>query len=567
MRLKDQLLAAFHCCDANHVGIIDRSQFMEIFTSLPHQVMQRDELERFWEQLGGDTSSCVNYEALLDSVFPDESGPAEATVTSEPSARFRELLRVVAAEISPEVAEELLQEHTHRLEKAAELNEMLKLEVQALRRSVNGDFQTLADRRQHTVTTLSTTRNLAERLSKIQTTAQAWAHKKTGWEDEAPAQLWRLAQVDRGRKGGDHHVELEEQADKLRARNESIDEQCREVKALLQADRNDLVAAQAALSACPEDPKLRQRVAELMQGMERADMQLAGLRRQDVRNIEAIRGMKIRIWRLLLDDRVDSVMEEVEVEMRHASVGWFGGRKHRAMQELEEEMKELNFEMQDEMSELLDRAQDLLASTTMDERVLANMPSDDPWAVVGESQPLIDKISNVNFKLQIMAWTLSHTMNRKLSILRKLEKLRRAECMFKRQHYIHQSVVGADKAAMHSELEKLLQQSCMINDHSKAVMEQINQNVADAQQLRDLLLTMKYAVSKKASNHRDELLMIMQDVVTRDMHLAWHRKDQLQMLELQGMLNKHLATSVTLNYHETYPLVCETRHKQVPVVP
>ncbi|CAE8641569.1 unnamed protein product [Polarella glacialis] len=260
-------------------------------------------------------------------------------------------------------------------------------------------------------------------------------------------------------------------------------------------------------------------------------------------------------WRLVLDDEVDTRLEEMEAEMRSGKESWLTGSKHKHMQVLEAKMKDLNFKLQDELMDLLEKAQDVLDGTCSDERKLANMTNDDPWAILGGSELVIHRISNSNFKLQIMAWGLSHTMSRKRSVLRKLEKLRRSETLLARQALTEKVLMSSEETAIAAELERLNHHSGLINQQAAATKDTIAHSMCLADVLRGDLRKLKFVVTVESLAKRDELLKKLDEVVQEDMRLAWLRKSQLQMLELCHMLDRRLAIAPPIASHIDRPQI------------
>ncbi|CAE8742623.1 unnamed protein product, partial [Polarella glacialis] len=235
--VKQQIADVFRRWDSEKSGTISRLLLVQILseTIIPEDVLCTGQLQAFLggfdSQDGHEGHEQVDYQDFLDQLF------CHSELVVEPSQGYMELVKAVEAQASPELAQALLQEHRRALGKADELNALLKQEVQELRRKLAAgtSSETLSDRRQFVATRLSTAKPLSQRFVEVEgAAARVWSQKTTDWEegDVTPA-IWHLTQSDRTHKGGGIHTEFEEEADRNRSANDSINKQAAEIKSRL----------------------------------------------------------------------------------------------------------------------------------------------------------------------------------------------------------------------------------------------------------------------------------------------------------------------------------------------
>eukprot|EP00931_Biecheleriopsis_adriatica_P032362 TRINITY_DN18894_c0_g1_i1.p1 TRINITY_DN18894_c0_g1~~TRINITY_DN18894_c0_g1_i1.p1 ORF type:complete len:350 (+),score=79.88 TRINITY_DN18894_c0_g1_i1:42-1091(+) len=324
--LKDRLLNVFLRWDSAKSGTISRETMASVLRDLTKSNgtnPKEDEIEKLLDAMDPCGSGVMDYQDFCCFLLGHVHSPL-----IEPSPKFMELVQKLGSHQSGQAShltEELVQEHQAALTKLSRLNDALRCELKDFRekkvKASDGDASPKERNRPHMLTS---DRSLAERLAKAEGTmshSRSLRRKKTGWDDEVKGPVWQLAKEDRDRKGGPKHVQLEEQADNLRAKNDVIGQKAFEIKKTLKKTEAELISLLEELhpiiAVCsPESDALQVKIAEHVKSMETADFELAALRREELRNIEAIRCLKIRMWRLLQDDRVESMIEDVEMTMR-----------------------------------------------------------------------------------------------------------------------------------------------------------------------------------------------------------------------------------------------------------
>jgi hypothetical protein len=289
--------------------------------------------------------------------------------------------------------------------------------------------------------------------------------------------------------------------------------------------------------------------------MESADLKLVDLRREEMRNLEAIRTLKIKVWKLIQDDRLESMVQATEKAMRKRKGSWFGGRKHSQLRALHDELKVLNRTLAQEAKDTLQQALCLVAAADEGETQLESMPQGDPWLTVDASEDVLGAMQTKNFELQLEIWRLSHLMARKTAVLKTLDKLRRTETFLLRQSLIEQFMkTSSDESMYRSELEKLDLRTKNINEETNRTKLEIGNLLSEADVKREQLVALRHVQNNEASAKRDQLLMLTNTVMYQDTRLAWLRKDQLQTMELEGLLRERLS-SLSSTWNQELPLI------------
>merc|ERR1712227_917670 len=108
---------------------------------------------------------------------------------------------------------------------------------------------------------------------------------------------------------------------------------------------------------------------------------------------------------------------------------------------------------------------------------------------------------------------------------------------------ISQSFDTSDIADMRQKLDTRI---TAINEGFNITKAKIQDIVSQAYDTRMKLRAMKHVANAESSDLRDKFCLLTYDALQEDVHLAWQRKEQLQMVELLAMLRPASAPTDTL---------------------
>eukprot|EP00933_Yihiella_yeosuensis_P064598 TRINITY_DN6803_c0_g1_i2.p1 TRINITY_DN6803_c0_g1~~TRINITY_DN6803_c0_g1_i2.p1 ORF type:complete len:196 (-),score=28.15 TRINITY_DN6803_c0_g1_i2:171-725(-) len=173
---------------------------------------------------------------------------------------------------------------------------------------------------------------------------------------------------------------------------------------------------------------------------------------------------------------------------------------------------------------------DLMKSTSIAEERFADTFSENIWTVVSPQQKVIHEIAKDNWKLQLTALVMGHTMAQKISVLRKLERLRSTETILQRQSFIERVISSNSSQKCAAELVRLSDLMHKINAEVLTARSSMDDMTKEAEELRTKLRTLKHVQTIEASALRDHLLMRIHDLDDRNTGLAQLHREQLQIV-------------------------------------
>jgi len=108
--------------------------------------------------------------------------------------------------------------------------------------------------------------------------------------------------------------------------------------------------------------------------------------------------------------------------------------------------------------------------------------------------------------------------------------------VFTRQHNIQQILASGKTEEMQEKASQLEKLTTTINDEIATTAEGLEEMVRQSEEARLKLVEMKHVVSNEAGMLRDRVLTLIHHVELEDTRMAWLRKEQLQLLELHGLI-------------------------------
>ncbi|CAE8710672.1 unnamed protein product [Polarella glacialis] len=229
------------------------------------------------------------------------------------------------SESFPELIQALVQEHQRELSAARRGSKDATGRDQDSNDGEGGSGS-LQNRRVLADLNISTDSSLTQRISQSSSTVRRIPKNASAWDvDKQTTPLWHLARPDREHKGGSLHVELENKAAQFRLANDSIREKGEDIKQKIKENEVEMLSMIEQLKplimvSSDESDAIREELVGRVKSIEEANFALAALRREEFLNLEAIRGLKIRVWRLILDDRADCLLADVEGAMRSGKI-------------------------------------------------------------------------------------------------------------------------------------------------------------------------------------------------------------------------------------------------------
>lgn len=391
---------------------------------------------------------------------------------------------------------------------------------------------------------LDTSRALGQRISceeKKSPNSQLHAFRKT-WDESPLTPSWSLVPSTRKKKGGDEHLALEKKAEDNRNVIDSLHERVYEINQDIKSWEDEVADKMQQLNPFgdngEESENSRDDLQIVVKKLESAEFKLASLREEELLHTEANRGIKLSVWKLALDDRVDSMVQEMEVALR---AGHFAGvRKHKQLEALLQELHAESKALDIQSIDITQKVYSLAAEVQAHEQQLATMQDDDPWTCPGVSDSSADRIMSVvlskRWEVEVLALKRAYLRNRQLKIVKNLGNILRVKQALSRYFTIDKMIRAGDRAGLSDKACVLKVLYDQIALHTSDTKQAIEKTILSQMATRSELRKLKFVQNTEADDIRDNLLLLTHELTLRRTDLAWLRKDELQIIELLRMM-------------------------------
>lgn len=352
--------------------------------------------------------------------------------------------------------------------------------------------------------------------------------------------LWHVGDVNIARRGGPEHEVMLAHAEECRMQNDIISHSATDIKQDIQLHETKMLEVIDDLRTSnwgPIEIDIRRRVCAHMRAMEHADFQLASVREEQIQNIEQIRVAKVGVWRLLTHADVNSTISELELAMLT------GKYEPDKLVSIDAKLRKEKDAMEVDMTKTWERVQKLAAECKRSEAKLVEDQADLAWTVKGDTEDMHLQLWKLTFELQTLAWKRSHVRGKQLATLENRWKVFHAGKMFRRQEETASAIASGDAKRIGSLCERVDGMNLQIQDQAKLVKVEISKLLEKVVNAQTKLRAKKTEQTSETDALRDEYLATTFAVMVEDIRLAWLRKEQVQIVELSGLLRKTLANA------------------------
>jgi len=438
------------------------------------------------------------------------------------------------------------------LARLLELIESLLPMYQQAREDKNSDpMSPLARARKMSSLHLDTTSSLLDRLSNQEKKSlRAIASGSTGatW-DQCPTSpsSWSLVSSSRRKKGGDEHIALERKADEQRLTIDASHDRIQEVNHAIQEWEIEVADKMAQVdpfgTGRVDDEEMHKELQVLVKKLEAAEFNLASLREEELQHTEKVRGLKIGVWKLALDERVDLMIQGMEIALR--SGRFAGERKHKQFDMLLHELRTESSELDKQAIDMSNQVLNLQGEVQKMEQELTSLSDTDAWSCVGRSSSCshlaMTEILRKRWHIEVLSFKRAHLRNMQLKMMKNISKALRAKQAVKRYFTVDKMVRAGDHAGLVEKAAQLKQLHDEITEQTAAAKHEIEGTVAKQMTTRTQLRKLKHVQNRESDDLRDSLLVLTHELTLRRTDLAWLRKDQLQVFELVKMTSSPLG--------------------------
>jgi len=363
------------------------------------------------------------------------------------------------------------------------------------------------------------------------------------WVIDAESEpLWHIGDPCIPKRGGPEQKELEELAEARRAKNDLSNKAAATIKEEIQEQEAKMLRILGELKSSswgPIEIDIRKRVCGHVRAMENGDFQLACLRKEQLLNIEQIRIAKVDIWRLQCHADNNEAISEMEIALRA------GNNNMDTLEPVERRMRDFEETMEQDVTRSMERFQEL----TSDRAQLwakFGKAQDDVWRVTYEEHDAQIQMWKNTFEMLALTWKLGHVRDKQLCMMEDRWKLLHVHTMLRRQEDAEKAAKVGDHSAMETLCTKLEELIVGIQNEAVATKTKIANVLDQATEAQTKLRTFKQVQTIESDKVRDSFLLLSFIVMLEDVRLAWLRKEQLQAVDLTGMLRRALAESEDL---------------------
>jgi len=251
-------------------------------------------------------------------------------------------------------------------------------------------------------------------------------------------------------------------------------------------------------------------------------------------NIEQIRVAKVAIWKLFTHADVNNTISELELAML---AGRYDPQK---LVQTDTKLRQEKDAMEADMAKTWSRVQALVSACQDNETKLAN-DEGDFWSVKSDTEDMHLQLWKATFELQTLAWKRSHVRGKQLATLENRWKVFHAGKMFRRQEETLNAIKSGDATLMGTICERADDLHLQIQDQARLTKFEIGKLLDKVSGGTEGLRSKKMEQTSETDAIRDELLAAVFGVMVEDIRLAWLRKEQVQIVEMSGLLRKALA--------------------------
>lgn len=351
--------------------------------------------------------------------------------------------------------------------------------------------------------------------------------------------LWHLADVNIPTRDSPERDILYGHAEDRRMANDIINQSAGDIKQDIQmheAKMCDIMGDLRGSSWGPIEIDIRRRVCAHMRAMEHADFKLASVREEMIQNIESIRTAKVGLWKLNTFADVNSAISELELAMLS------GNYDTKKLVQTDAYLREQKDTMEVDMTNTWNRVQSLVTACQIEEKNLTP-GQEDIWDVKPDTQDGHLQLWKKTFELQTLAWKRSHVRGKQLATLENRWKVFHTLIMLKRQEETEKTVSSGDATLMGNLCERIDVIHDRIQEQARLTKVEIAKLLESVHDDQAKLRARKNEQTSDTDAIRDRFLASTFSVMVEDIRLAWLRKEQLQTVELSGLLRKALASS------------------------
>lgn len=281
----------------------------------------------------------------------------------------------------------------------------------------------------------------------------------------------------------------------------------------------------------------RKQVARMMCKIQADDESLAGARFEQIQMLEQTRVAKVDTWRLLQTDLVNSKVSNSEEHAIHAGAkAWWDGPERATLKELEEQLWQDILEMDAVAQKVYVRLQEIYSHVRETQDWLDNNKDTPVWDIGEKEQDAYFSLMKDTCELQVLAWKRNHIRERQFHLLQLRWKALRSQAMLRRQSTAQQVLSSDDPFALgglYVSVEKL---NSALQGKAVSSKKAIADLLTEANEAQRTLRTMKHVMNTESDSTRDKNLTCLFGILVEDVRLAWLRKEQLQTVELAGMI-------------------------------
>mmetsp|Transcript_12899 Transcript_12899/g.25364 ORF Transcript_12899/g.25364 Transcript_12899/m.25364 type:complete len:442 (+) Transcript_12899:51-1376(+) len=361
--------------------------------------------------------------------------------------------------------------------------------------------------------------------------------------DATTEPLWHIGDPCLPKKGGPEQQELEQLAEARREKNDMSNKAAASIKDEIQEQEVKMLKILNELKSSswgPIEIDIRKRVCGHVRAMENGDVQLACLRKEQLLNIEQIRVAKVDIWRLQCHADSNDAISEVEIALRS------GDNKMEKLEPTERRLRSHEETMEDDVTKAMQKVQDIISQRAQLE-AKCGKAQDDVWKVTYEEHDALIQLWKNTFEMLALSWKQSHVREKQLCIMEDRWKLLHVQTMLRRQEDAEKAAKAGDRAAMESICARLEDLTVGFQNEAVSTKAKIADLLEKATEAQTQLRGFKHVQTVESDKVRDNFLLLSFIVMVEDVRLAWLRKEQLQAVDLTGLLRRALAESEDLD--------------------
>eukprot|EP00931_Biecheleriopsis_adriatica_P077437 TRINITY_DN51002_c0_g1_i1.p1 TRINITY_DN51002_c0_g1~~TRINITY_DN51002_c0_g1_i1.p1 ORF type:complete len:484 (+),score=121.24 TRINITY_DN51002_c0_g1_i1:74-1525(+) len=351
--------------------------------------------------------------------------------------------------------------------------------------------------------------------------------------------LWSVADTKLFATSASKKAECERQADSLRAKCDALESDVKRIKESISKAEAGMLGALDVLRKSewgPMEADYRRKVAKSMRQIEADDEWLARTRFEQLLMLENVRVTKVERWRLDWADRVNDEVTAASDAMRAGAKAWWDGAERVALETLEQELFKQKHQLDSIAQKTYLRLEETIKQTHEIECHLRDHGEAPAWDLGGEQQDLYFDLLAHTCELKVLAWKRNHLRDRQFHLLQLRWKALRTHVMLFRQHTLQQVLAKADPASLCDMYVKVERLGFSLQKKAESTKRVISVTLADAMETQTKLRSKKTIVSEETDDLRDHNLVLLYKLLTEDLRLVWLRKEQLQTIELAGLI-------------------------------